>query len=201
MTTRARTRAAAAAAAAAATSSPAPPQPLSQPTPKAKANSTRKSAATPVSVKQEHPHPADPSDKENIKNTTTPSRAPTTKKQKSSRPIKTAYCTCTKGDDGSPMIRCAECKIWYHFICVDLTEHEAEEINVYICPLCTQSTGRKTAMTWEGAEALDDCGSDVETAAPKATAQKAKKQKLSVSTKVAPSVPPLHPPPSSEESD
>lgn len=56
-------------------------------------------------------------------------------------------------------------------------------------------------MTWEGAEALDDCGSDVETAAPKATAQKAKKQKLSVSTKVAPSVPPLHPPPSSEESD
>ncbi|KAF9565828.1 hypothetical protein CPC08DRAFT_140809 [Agrocybe pediades] len=25
----------------------------------------------------------------------------------------TIDCICTKGDDGSPMILCAECKIWY----------------------------------------------------------------------------------------
>lgn len=56
-------------------------------------------------------------------------------------------------------------------------------------------------MTWEGFEALDDCGSDVETVAPKAAAQKTKKQKLSISTKMALPAPPLNPPQSSEESD
>lgn len=56
-------------------------------------------------------------------------------------------------------------------------------------------------MTWEGFEALDDCGSDVETTVPKAAAQKTKKQKLSVSTKVVPPARLLNPPQSSEESD
>jgi hypothetical protein len=109
MTTRARTRAATAAAAAA-SSSPAPPPPP-QPAPKSRTNTTRKSVAATNSAKQEHPRVTDPSDKENIKTTTISFRAPTIRKQKS-RPTKSAYCTCTKGDDGSPMIRCAECKVW-----------------------------------------------------------------------------------------
>ncbi|KAF9006144.1 hypothetical protein BDQ17DRAFT_1352832 [Cyathus striatus] len=53
------------------------------------------------------------------------------------------------------MVRCAECAIWYHFGCIDLREADAEEINVYVCPVCTKLTGRRTAMLWEGHEAVE----------------------------------------------
>ena len=74
--------------------------------------------------------------------------APKKKVLRSSGPV---YCNCQKGDDGSPMVHCEECKIWcvgtliirsssvafsakrlltrYHFSCVDLTEEDAEEIS------------------------------------------------------------------------
>lgn len=56
-------------------------------------------------------------------------------------------------------------------------------------------------MIWEGSEALDDCGSDVDTVAPKTIAQKSKKPKVTVSTKMSSPVLPLVPPQSpSEES-
>ncbi|KAF9454334.1 hypothetical protein P691DRAFT_809892 [Macrolepiota fuliginosa MF-IS2] len=186
MSTRARTRAAAAAAAA---SSSTAPQTPSHPTPKPKIHSTRKSTATVASVKQEQPQSTDLSEKENIKTLTPSTRASAPKKSRSKTP-KVAYCTCSRGDDGSPMIRCAECKIWYHFICVDLSEREAEEINVYICSPCTRSTGRKTTMAWEGPEALEDCGSDVETIVPKTVSAKPKKPTITVSTKVSLPTPP-----------
>ncbi|KAF8906293.1 hypothetical protein CPB84DRAFT_1770475 [Gymnopilus junonius] len=69
-------------------------------------------------------------------------------------------CICTRGDDGSPMIYCSECKIWFHFTCVDISEPEAEEISVYICPTCTASTRRRSAMTWEGDQAIEECSDD-----------------------------------------
>ncbi|KAG7444961.1 uncharacterized protein BT62DRAFT_933372, partial [Guyanagaster necrorhizus] len=53
------------------------------------------------------------------------------------------------------MIQCAECTDWYHFACVNLTENTAEDIVAYICPGCTEKTGRRTAMTWEGPNALE----------------------------------------------
>lgn len=58
--------------------------------------------------------------------------------------LKPVHCMCSMGDDGSPMILCAECKIWYHFTCVDISEPEAEEIGIYICPSCTETSGRRT---------------------------------------------------------
>ncbi|KAK2463520.1 hypothetical protein APHAL10511_004271 [Amanita phalloides] len=65
-------------------------------------------------------------------------------------------CTCSRGDDGSPMVRCALCHTWYHFTCVDLSEPDADDINIYICPTCTESTGRRTIMNWEGPSAIED---------------------------------------------
>ncbi|KAF9482545.1 hypothetical protein BDN70DRAFT_801281 [Pholiota conissans] len=62
--------------------------------------------------------------------------------------LRSVDCTCTKGDDGSPMVYCSECGIWYHFTCVDLSEPEAEEINVYVCPTCTVTSGRRSASEW-----------------------------------------------------
>lgn len=59
------------------------------------------------------------------------------------------FCTCKKGDDGTPMIYCTECKDWYvwfsglifgylslllsrlHFSCVDLDETDAEDISKF----------------------------------------------------------------------
>ncbi|KAJ2918693.1 hypothetical protein MD484_g1784, partial [Candolleomyces efflorescens] len=43
-------------------------------------------------------------------------------------PTNDINCTCSRGDDGSPMVHCAECKIWYHFVCVDLSERQAEDL-------------------------------------------------------------------------
>ncbi|KAE9397075.1 hypothetical protein BT96DRAFT_823811 [Gymnopus androsaceus JB14] len=51
------------------------------------------------------------------------------------------FCTCKKGDDGTPMIHCTECKDWLHFSCVDLEEIDAEDIRLYVCPSCSQKTG------------------------------------------------------------
>ncbi|KAF9038433.1 hypothetical protein BJ165DRAFT_386193 [Panaeolus papilionaceus] len=59
--------------------------------------------------------------------------------------MKDVYCTCSAGDDGSPMIFCSGCRIWFHFTCADLSEADAEEISVYICPTCSQTTGRRSA--------------------------------------------------------
>ncbi|KAH9479373.1 Transcription factor bye1 [Psilocybe cubensis] len=78
------------------------------------------------------------------------------KQEKLRAPLRSIDCTCVKGDDGSPMIQCSECKIWYHFTCVDLSEPEAEEINIYICPTCTTSTGRRSTMNWEGDAANEE---------------------------------------------
>lgn len=149
MSTRARTRAAAAAAAAAASvpASQTPPQPPPQPqTTKTKTHPTRKTTASATPIKQEQLHGADTSEKENIKTATSSTKSSAAPKRPKSKSPKVAHCTCSRGDDGSPMIHCAECKTWYvsrlcipylrlltqytryHFICVDLTEPDAEEI-------------------------------------------------------------------------
>ena len=75
------------------------------------------------------------------------------KPKKTKKSLRSVLCFCSKEDDGSPMILCSECKIWYvyyqlilffsvftgtkntryHFTCVNLSEPEAEEISEY-CP-------------------------------------------------------------------
>ena len=37
------------------------------------------------------------------------------KSKKSKKSLKPVLCFCSKDDDGSPMILCSECKIWYVF--------------------------------------------------------------------------------------
>jgi hypothetical protein len=59
--------------------------------------------------------------KENIKSLATRSSvAPLSgiRKSKARKPkvresLRTVDCTCTKGDDGSPMVYCSECRIWW----------------------------------------------------------------------------------------
>ncbi|KAF7985144.1 hypothetical protein HWV62_7704 [Athelia sp. TMB] len=70
---------------------------------------------------------------------------------------KKAHCLCKRPDDGTPMVSCSECRVWYHFNCVDLSDREAEDISIYICPSCTKATGRRTVMDWEGPEAIEEC--------------------------------------------
>jgi len=125
MSTRARTRAAVAAAAATAPSTTtssyaAPTKPTSKPSSvKGRQNST----ATISPIKQQQQQQtvvAEPfTAKENLKmaSNTTTTRITATNKQSSAKSkailkANVAYCTCHRGDDGSPMIRCAECKLW-----------------------------------------------------------------------------------------
>ncbi|KAL0575976.1 Transcription factor bye1 [Marasmius crinis-equi] len=53
--------------------------------------------------------------------------------------VEEVFCSCKKGDDGTPMVYCIECKDWYHFSCVGLDERTAEDI-----------------MEWEGADAVEE---------------------------------------------
>ncbi|KAJ3824385.1 hypothetical protein EV361DRAFT_927257 [Lentinula raphanica] len=66
------------------------------------------------------------------------------------------YCTCRKGDDGTPMIHCSQCNDWLHFSCVSLDETDAEDISVYVCPTCSEKTGLHTLMTWEESDLIED---------------------------------------------
>ncbi|KAI0788754.1 hypothetical protein C8Q75DRAFT_767793 [Abortiporus biennis] len=65
------------------------------------------------------------------------------------------YCTCRGSNDGSPMILCSGCNEWYHFRCIDLAEKDAEEIQLYVCPACSEKTGLHSVMEWEGPEAME----------------------------------------------
>ncbi|KAF4593002.1 hypothetical protein EYR38_008709 [Pleurotus pulmonarius] len=67
-----------------------------------------------------------------------------------------AICTCRGQDDGTPMIECSRCGEWYHFTCIQLSENDAEDIRIYICPPCTEKTSERTIMDWEGAEAVEE---------------------------------------------
>lgn len=66
------------------------------------------------------------------------------------------FCSCRKNDNGTPMVYCVECKDWYHFSCVQLDESNAEDISLYICPGCSDRTGLRSVMEWEGPNAVED---------------------------------------------
>ena len=50
------------------------------------------------------------------------------------------YCTCKRGDDGSKMVECHVCQIWYHTKCIGLTDAKLKELNTqkknYSCQIC-----------------------------------------------------------------
>ncbi|VDI00653.1 Hypothetical predicted protein [Mytilus galloprovincialis] len=53
---------------------------------------------------------------------------------------KNIYCSCRGPDDGGLMIRCDECREWFHGRCVDITPEEADRMDAYQCPGCSVST-------------------------------------------------------------
>ncbi|UZJ54489.1 hypothetical protein CBS101457_003809 [Exobasidium rhododendri] len=60
------------------------------------------------------------------------------------------YCTCRKGDNGKPMVSCAECNEWFHFKCVGLTKKVAATLAEYVCPACKEKTGRISKTIEDG---------------------------------------------------
>ncbi|KAJ6591535.1 hypothetical protein DFH09DRAFT_1273453 [Mycena vulgaris] len=108
--------------------------------------------AKPAPKSKTIPKPKRSEDAENDK----PKPAPKAKSKRSKSSTPASYCLCRKGDDGSPMVNCGQCEEWYHFSCINLSEQTAEDINVYICPSCTEKTGYRTVMLWEGPDAVED---------------------------------------------
>ncbi|KAL0065796.1 Transcription factor bye1 [Marasmius tenuissimus] len=102
-------------------------------------------------------------EKENVKTEGHTASAKATGKSASSRKtgakgkakVEDPFCSCKKGDDGTPMVYCVECKNWYHFACVSLDEKTAEEI-----------------MNWEGADAVEEATGSSQKPAPKTTRKK-----------------------------
>ncbi|KAJ6518807.1 hypothetical protein C8R45DRAFT_5653 [Mycena sanguinolenta] len=132
------------------------------------AAATKSSKATPAKSKRSD-------DIENDR----PKPAPKSKSSKQQRvksPTPAVYCLCRKGDDGSPMVNCGECEEWFHFQCVGLSEKVAEDINVYICSSCSEKTGHRTVMLWEGPDAVEEVGKSTTTTKP--AAPKMKKEKV-----------------------
>ena len=50
--------------------------------------------------------------------------------------------TCSRKDDGSPMIGCDKCDDWYHWACVGITSEPAENTDWY-CPRCVLKNQKK----------------------------------------------------------
>lgn len=50
--------------------------------------------------------------------------------------------TCSKPDDGSPMIACDICEDWYHYICVGILS-EPKEDEMWFCPKCPNNKQSK----------------------------------------------------------
>jgi hypothetical protein len=46
------------------------------------------------------------------------------------------YCVCQKPYTGEFMIRCDECKEWYHGDCVRITQEEAKAMGDFVCSGC-----------------------------------------------------------------
>ena len=46
------------------------------------------------------------------------------------------YCFCKKKDNGSPMVQCDECLLWFHCSCLGMTRDQAHKLPFYICSEC-----------------------------------------------------------------
>ena len=58
------------------------------------------------------------------------------------------YCICQSlYDEERMMIACDRCDDWYHTICMNMKDEQAELVDVFICPNCEKSTERRT--TWK----------------------------------------------------
>ena len=46
------------------------------------------------------------------------------------------YCFCKKKDNGSPMIQCDECLLWFHCSCLGMTRDQAQKLPFFLCSDC-----------------------------------------------------------------
>uniref|UniRef100_A0A6U6EVL1 PHD-type domain-containing protein n=1 Tax=Odontella aurita TaxID=265563 RepID=A0A6U6EVL1_9STRA len=54
------------------------------------------------------------------------------------------HCLCGGPSDGSFMISCDKCEVWYHGACVELDKTQGDAQSKWICPLCTGAVSKKT---------------------------------------------------------
>ncbi|KAG0229361.1 hypothetical protein BGW41_003060 [Actinomortierella wolfii] len=70
---------------------------------------------------------------------------------------KKVYCYCKQPDDGEVMIQCDNCREWFHGACVNITDEDAERMDLsnekFFCKTCEEtlkaqaaSTGGKTGL-------------------------------------------------------
>ncbi|KZT09941.1 uncharacterized protein LAESUDRAFT_694467 [Laetiporus sulphureus 93-53] len=149
---------------------------------------------TTVYARQGQVNQADePQDKENKRINDT--KLKTKPRPRTASKASKVHCLCRKPDDGSPMIRCDECKGWYHFRCVGLKESDAEDIQLYICPPCAERTGLRSIKEWEGVDGLEEvkaAGKPLRVQAPSEQAEEAEGSESGTE---------LRPPSSGSESD
>ncbi|KAF8892270.1 hypothetical protein BD779DRAFT_1511945 [Infundibulicybe gibba] len=144
MSTRSKTRAALASTSQVSPPDPPKPQSTARTRPRKPSQTTVHATDAPLEKQDEGPTVPQP-----------PSKPQPPKNKKSKAPIKAVYCLCAKGDDGTPMVHCSECKEWYHFSCINLDEIDASDLSIYICGSCTETTAAKHVMGWP--EALEEC--------------------------------------------
>lgn len=65
------------------------------------------------------------------------------KSKKSKKTLKSVLCFCSKDDDGSPMILCSECKIWYVYYWLILLFLVFTETKLGIISLVLMSVNRR----------------------------------------------------------
>ena len=46
------------------------------------------------------------------------------------------HCICDMPNDGQPMVQCSGCQEWFHLVCLNLTELQAQRMESYICINC-----------------------------------------------------------------
>jgi hypothetical protein len=49
------------------------------------------------------------------------------------------YCLCKRVDDGTPMVFCSGCGIWFHCDCVGLSKRQADRLENWTCSSCVKA--------------------------------------------------------------
>ncbi len=59
------------------------------------------------------------------------------------------FCYCNKRDDGSEMIMCETCKMYYHSYCIGMTGAKLRNVD-YVCGYCSGVEDEDSNQLWQG---------------------------------------------------
>jgi hypothetical protein len=97
-----------------------------------------------------------------VRSSTTPNPKPGRRSKLESQLKDPTYCFCHKPDDGSPMVLCNSCKIWFHCSCLNINSFEFDQIGNsngdWYCPECL---ALKTKSSQQSCVSCPHCPSDL----------------------------------------